>query len=145
MQAPRPAATKYITNWLGAQVECLADIGVPAQFICMMASKAAGIMARTPEQLRAVADYVRGRGFEGSPPPSAVDANLGSVACWGCKEMQALHRIKVPRRPEQARRWPRCWKTSRGCCCSRLRRTGRCWRMVAQGQRCGVDTAVVHV
>ena len=96
MQAPRPAATKYITNWLGAQVECLADIGVPAQFICMMASKAPGIMARTPEQLRAVADYVRGRGFEGSPPPSAVDAiwevwHAGVVRrCRLCIESKSL-------------------------------------------------------
>ena len=71
------------------QVECLADIGVPAQFVCMMASKAPGIVARTPEQLRAVADYVRGRGYEGLTPPKAINLPMWVRSMLG-QQLQAL-------------------------------------------------------
>ena len=65
------------------QVECLVEVGVPAQFVCMMASKAPGILARTPEQLRAVADHVRSRGFEGGAPSAACDATtLCGLVGW---------------------------------------------------------------
>jgi hypothetical protein len=47
-------------------VEFLTSLGVSTQFACMMASKAPGILARTPEQLQAVADFVKSRGFEGA-------------------------------------------------------------------------------
>ncbi len=47
-------------------MEFLTSLGVSTQFACMMASKAPGILARTPEQLQAVADFVKSRGFEGA-------------------------------------------------------------------------------